>query len=232
MEGPAGTRVPNRGVYLEFVPNERIVFTDAYTSAWVPSAKPFFTGILTFENEGGRTRYTARARHWTAEDCAAHEKMGFHEGWGQATDQLARLAATLCPLGSQEETRMNPVVHFEMPYDDRVRASRFYETAFGWKTESLGAQMGNYVTAETGLAGPPHPGTINGGLFPRRPDWPAQFPSIVIAVDDIRVGMKQVASAGGQVRGEPMAIPGVGQYVSFTDTEGNRVSMLQPLPRT
>jgi uncharacterized protein YndB with AHSA1/START domain len=95
MQAPDGTLIPNRGIYLEVVPNERIVFTDAYTAAWVPSAKPFFTGILTFEDEAGQTRYTARARHWNAEDCAAHEKMGFHEGWGIATDQLARLAATL-----------------------------------------------------------------------------------------------------------------------------------------
>jgi uncharacterized protein YndB with AHSA1/START domain len=95
MQGPDGTEMPNRGVYLEVVPNERLVFTDAYTSAWVPSAKPFFTLVLTFEKEGGGTRYTARARHWTAEDCASHEAMGFHTGWGIATDQLAALAATL-----------------------------------------------------------------------------------------------------------------------------------------
>lgn len=95
MQGPDGTQVPNRGVYLEVLPNERLVFTDAYTSAWVPSGKPFMTGILTFEDLGGRTRYTARVRHWSAEDCAAHEKMGFHAGWGVATDQLAALAATL-----------------------------------------------------------------------------------------------------------------------------------------
>jgi uncharacterized protein YndB with AHSA1/START domain len=95
MQGPDGSLVPNRGVYLEVVRNERLVFTDAYSSAWVPSAKPFFTGILTFEDEAGKTRYTARARHWNAEDCAAHEKMGFHVGWGIATDQLAGLAATL-----------------------------------------------------------------------------------------------------------------------------------------
>jgi uncharacterized protein YndB with AHSA1/START domain len=95
MQGPDGTRMPNVGVYLEVVRNERLVFTDAYTSGWVPSGKPFFTGILTFEDEAGGTRYTARARHWSAEDCAAHEKMGFHVGWGIATDQLAALAATL-----------------------------------------------------------------------------------------------------------------------------------------
>lgn len=95
MQGPDGTEMPNPGIYLEVVKNERIVFTDAYTSAWVPSAKPFFTGVLTFEDEGGKTRYTARARHWTAEDAKAHEDMGFHVGWGIATDQLAALAATL-----------------------------------------------------------------------------------------------------------------------------------------
>ncbi|MEO7255370.1 MAG: SRPBCC family protein [Casimicrobium sp.] len=98
MQGPDGTEMPNRGVYLEVVENEKIVFTDAYTSAWVPSAKPFFTGVLTFEEEGGQsgiTRYTARARHWNAEDARAHEVMGFHQGWGIATDQLAALAKTL-----------------------------------------------------------------------------------------------------------------------------------------
>jgi uncharacterized protein YndB with AHSA1/START domain len=95
MRSPEGQELPNRGVYLEVVPNERLVFTDAYTEAWQPSAKPFMTVILTFEEEGGRTRYTARVRHWTAEDRETHEKMGFHQGWGQCTDQLAALVARL-----------------------------------------------------------------------------------------------------------------------------------------
>jgi uncharacterized protein YndB with AHSA1/START domain len=96
MQGPDGTEMPNRGVYLEVVKNEKLVFTDAYTKAWEPSAKPFFTGILTFEDAGdGKTRYTARAVHWTREDCEAHAKMGFHEGWGVATDQMAAVARTL-----------------------------------------------------------------------------------------------------------------------------------------
>ena len=95
MKGPDGTEMPNRGVYLEVVKNEKIVFTDAYESAWVPSGKAFFTCILTFEDEGGKTRYSARALHWNAEDSKAHEAMGFHEGWGVATDQLEALAKTL-----------------------------------------------------------------------------------------------------------------------------------------
>ena len=130
---------------------------------------------------------------------------------------------------------MDPVVHFEMPFDDRARMARFYEHAFGWQMQTLGADMGDYVvatTTETADGRPKNPGAINGGFFARKPDWPAQHPSVVIAVDDIGAAMKQVTQAGGEVLGEAMPIPGVGQYVSFMDTEGNRVSMLQPLPRT
>ena len=130
---------------------------------------------------------------------------------------------------------MNPVVHFEMPYDDRSRMAKFYESAFGWQMQMMGEDMGNYVaatTTESGESGPKRPGAINGGFFPKKPDWPAQHPSVVIAVDDIRSAMKGVTDAGGKVLGEPMEIPGVGQYVSFFDTEGNRASMLQPLPRS
>jgi uncharacterized protein YndB with AHSA1/START domain len=96
MRDPDGNEYPNRGVYLEVVPNEKIVFTDAFTEAWVPSEKPFFTGIITFEDAGnGRTRYVARARHWTEADRKAHEEMGFHSGWNAAADQLEALAKTL-----------------------------------------------------------------------------------------------------------------------------------------
>ena len=130
---------------------------------------------------------------------------------------------------------MNPVVHFEMPYEDKARMARFYESAFGWQMRMLGEDMGNYVvatTTETEDAGPKTAGAINGGFFPKKPDWPEQHPSVVIAVDDIVQAMDKVKGAGGKVLGEPMEIPGIGRYVSFIDPEGNRVSMLQPLPRS
>jgi predicted enzyme related to lactoylglutathione lyase len=133
-----------------------------------------------------------------------------------------------------EEETMHPVVHFEMPYADRERMAQFYESAFGWQTQLLGEDMGHYVlatTTETDEQGPKTPGAINGGFFPKKPDWPAQHPSIVIAVDNIKDAVGRVTEAGGEVLGEPMEIPGVGHYVSFIDTEGNRVSMLQPIPR-
>ena len=129
---------------------------------------------------------------------------------------------------------MHPVVHFEMPYADRERMAQFYESVFGWQTQLLGEDMGHYVlatTTETDEQGPKTPGAINGGFFPKKPDWPAQHPSIVIAVDNIKDAVGRVTEAGGEVLGEPMEIPGVGHYVSFIDTEGNRVSMLQPIPR-
>jgi len=133
---------------------------------------------------------------------------------------------------ADKHTKMNPVVHFEMPAEDRKRMAGFYTKVFGWKTQMLGAEMGDYVlafTTEVGKNGrPKNPGAINGGFFPKSDDKPAQYPSVVIAVEDIKKHMKKVEKAGGKVLGEPMEIPGVGKYVSFMDTEGNRVSMLQP----
>jgi uncharacterized protein len=133
----------------------------------------------------------------------------------------------------KKEKTMNPVVHFEMPAENRQRMADFYSKTFGWQTQMLGQDMGNYVvatTTESDEKGPKKPGAINGGFFTKTPDMPAQYPSVVVAVDDIKESMKKVTQAGGKVLGEPMNIPGIGQYVSFFDTEGNRVSMLQPTP--
>ena len=126
---------------------------------------------------------------------------------------------------------MNPVVHFEIPAEDRKRIANFYTKVFGWKTQQLGEDMGNYVlvtTTDSDENGPKKPGAINGGFFQKTDDKPAQYPSVVIAVEDIREHMMNVEKSGGKVLGEPMDIPGVGLYVSFFDTEGNRVGMIQP----
>ncbi len=96
MKSPEGQDFPNRGIYLEVVPNKRLVFTDAFVKAWEPSEKPFMVATITFDDlGGGKTRYTARVRHWSAADRETHEKMGFHTGWGQCADQLAELVKTI-----------------------------------------------------------------------------------------------------------------------------------------
>jgi predicted enzyme related to lactoylglutathione lyase len=125
----------------------------------------------------------------------------------------------------------NPVVHFEMPYKDQQRLVAFYEKAFGWKMNVFGADMQNYVTAETTETKdgrPVTPGAINGGFYPLTAASDATAPSVVVAVDDIQAAVKAVTEAGGKMLNEPTGIPGVGLYASFTDTEGNRASLLQP----
>jgi predicted enzyme related to lactoylglutathione lyase len=143
-------------------------------------------------------------------------------------------SADSVPPRNLEGSTMDSVVHFEMPYDDRERMAKFYQSAFGWQTQMLGQDMNNYVlavTTETGDMGPRNPGAINGGFYERKPDYPMQYPSVVIAVDNLKRSTDKVIAAGGKVLGDPWDIPGVGKYVSFVDPEGNRVSMLEPVPR-
>ncbi|MGZ8284711.1 MAG: SRPBCC family protein [Allosphingosinicella sp.] len=98
MEGPDGEKHPGEGVYLEIVPNARIVFTNAFTAGWRPKIGMdsecdfLMVAIVEFEREGSGTRYTARVRHWNAEARKAHEAMGFEEGWSMVAAQLAELA--------------------------------------------------------------------------------------------------------------------------------------------
>lgn len=138
-------------------------------------------------------------------------------------------------------SKMNPVVHFEMPAEDRKRMADFYTNVFGWKIQQLGPEMGEYMVVSTSdtdekTMRPKEAGMINGGFYQKSSEPISNHPSVVIAVDDIRESMKKVSEAGGKILGgdpnkpgEPGDIPGVGLYCSFIDTEGNRVSMLQPL---
>lgn len=96
MHGPNGEEFPNTGVFLEVVPNERLVTTDAFHPGWKPTGRPFMVAEVTFEDlGGGRTRYHAQALHWTKEAREEHERMGFHEGWGKAAEQLEELAKSI-----------------------------------------------------------------------------------------------------------------------------------------
>jgi predicted enzyme related to lactoylglutathione lyase len=125
----------------------------------------------------------------------------------------------------------NPVVHFEMPYKDAVRVSKFYTQAFGWNMNDAGEEMGHYVTAGTAETDENRmvktPGAINGGFYSLSMSPQTTMPSVVISVDDLQQAMKDVEAAGGEILGEPQDIPGIGRWASFKDSEGNRVSMLQ-----
>ena len=145
MRMPDGQEHPHRGVYLEIVPGRRLVFTSIFCSAWehAPARTPGgcdfpMTAILTFEPEGTGTRYTALVHHSSVADREAHEAMGFHAGWGQATDQLAALvegdtyfaiARTSAPTSAAPTGRM---VSAYLNFDGRcAEALAFYQQAVG-----------------------------------------------------------------------------------------------------
>ena len=138
-------------------------------------------------------------------------------------------------------SKPNPVVHFEMGYQDQTRMVKFYETVFGWDTKQMGPDMGNYVVAHTTATDDSGmvltPGAINGGFYQKTDNPLSQAPSIVVSVDDIHEAMEAVVAAGGKILGgmdqsgkhtdEPQMIPGVGLWISAMDTENNRFSILQ-----
>lgn len=128
---------------------------------------------------------------------------------------------------------MNPVVHFEMPAEDRQRMMDFYSKTFGWQMQQLGSEMNDYVVATTTetdeLGGrPKNPGAINGGFYQKGTTPETQAPSVVISVEDVHAHVQKIKDAGGTITAEPMEIPGVGLYAGFRDTEGNYLSILQP----
>ena len=94
MADADGNKLPAMpGCYLEIVPNRKLVWTSALGPGYRPhdpAAAPwFFTALLTFEPHGdGGCKYTATAFHATKEHAAAHEKMGFTQGWGKVLEQL------------------------------------------------------------------------------------------------------------------------------------------------
>ena len=127
-------------------------------------------------------------------------------------------------------SKLNPVVHFEMPYVDAKRVSKFYKSAFGWGMDDAGADMGHYVVAITAEVDknrmPKTPGAINGGFY-KKSKSTNPYPSFVISVEDLEKAMIAVKKAGGKIISKPQEIPGIGMWAVFKDSEGNRVSLLQ-----
>lgn len=94
LRAPDGSEYPARGVFLEVVLNERVVFTDAYGPGWTPRPAIFFTTVATFDPlPHGRTCCTTRALHWTRTNREKHERLGFHQGWTESLERLAALLA-------------------------------------------------------------------------------------------------------------------------------------------
>ena len=125
---------------------------------------------------------------------------------------------------------MHPVVHFEMPSINKKRVKKFYETAFGWQMTQLGKDMEDYLLATTSPMDKNNmhkkKGAINGGFYQKGKQGSSTH--FVISVDNLEKHIGVVKKAGGKIIGKPMDISGIGKFIMFKDTEGNRVGMLQP----
>ncbi len=119
---------------------------------------------------------------------------------------------------------MDKVVHFEIPYDNKNRASGFYSKIFGWKLQDIPetgytliyaakADKNNMVEDK---------GAINGGMFQRNES--AKQPLFVIGIQSIDETIKIVTSAGGKLITPKQSIPN-GSYARFADCEGNVIGL-------
>jgi len=96
MQSPDGKEVNDRHCcYLDIVPNERLVWTDALLPGYRPSGEPFITAVISLQPDGRGTRYTATAIHRDEATRNNHEEMGFFDGWGTVADQLAAYVKTI-----------------------------------------------------------------------------------------------------------------------------------------
>lgn len=122
---------------------------------------------------------------------------------------------------------MNKVVHFEMPFDNKERAKKFYTETFGWKFDEMPeiGYIGITTTPTDGSMLPKEPGAINGGFVERTPDNPN--PVVTIDVDSIDAYLEKVTQAGGPVLVPKGEVPHMGFFAYFKDTEGNVVGLWQ-----
>jgi predicted enzyme related to lactoylglutathione lyase len=122
---------------------------------------------------------------------------------------------------------MSKVVHFEIPFDDKARAMKFYAEALDWKLTDMPEMQ--YVIAQTAEVDeqqmPKEPGAINGGLFQRPKEAP--HPTIYVGVSSIDDAVKKVERAGGKVVTPKTPIPGMGAFARVTDTEGNVLGLFE-----
>ena len=171
FNGPDGESFENAGVFLEVEPLRRLVSTDAFRPGWAPSRRAFMVAETLFEDAGdGRTRYIARAMHWDRATLEEHERMGFHEGWGQCIDQLEALARSL--PSTEPDVSTTPSVSTCLWFDDQaLPAAEFYcsllpesridRIRYTPEVEGMG-KPGSVLVVDFTLAGTPYM-ALNGG---------------------------------------------------------------------
>lgn len=119
------------------------------------------------------------------------------------------------------------VVHFEIPFDEKERATAFYQQVFGWRLDEM--PDFDYVAVSTGPVaqdgGPAEPGYIGGGMTAR--GGTNTGPVITIDTEDVDAALAKVREHGGEVLAEKAAVGDMGFTGYFKDSEGNVVGLWQ-----
>ncbi len=129
---------------------------------------------------------------------------------------------------------MDRVCHFEIPYADKARAEKFYQTVFGWQFQQAPGDMPYtfaITTAVNEQSQPTTPGGINGGMYPRGDEGGSHSPVIMIEVASCEQRIADVVAAGGSKVVGPVEIPNMGVYAQVKDSEDNFIGLWQPLKK-
>ncbi len=126
---------------------------------------------------------------------------------------------------------MDPVTHFEIPYDDEEKAKEFYEKVFSWKMQSMPEMNYTIVytteTNENNMASSTN--KINGGMFKK--SEPNQTPVIVIDVQNIEETLEKIKQSGGEIITPTQEIGDMGLYAKFKDNQGNILGVWQTIKK-
>ncbi|MFQ5733330.1 MAG: VOC family protein [Planctomycetaceae bacterium] len=125
---------------------------------------------------------------------------------------------------------MDRVCHFEIPYADRERASKFYGDVFGWQIQHMEQMPYSFAitTPVDETMQPKQVGGINGGMY-ERGDGVSQSPVVVMEVDSCEQRVADVEAAGGSVVVSVHQVGEMGKYAQVKDSEDNVIGLWQPL---
>ena len=117
---------------------------------------------------------------------------------------------------------MPKFVHVDLAADDPARAADFYAKVFGWEATKLEGPVPYWLLATD----PDDPSAVGAGIGQRDQAWQTVAPTIdVPSADEFS---RRIEEAGGTIVVPKTDIPGVGALVTFKDTEGNILTILEP----
>ena len=98
---------------------------------------------------------------------------------------------------------------------DIEAAKQFYTGIFGWETESVPMQDGEYTVVKVD-------GEVVGGIMSMPPDCGSMPPSwdVYVTVNDVDAVVSKVGNLGGKILRPAADIPDIGRFCVIQDPQG------------